>query len=112
MSKMPTDDGGVEIPVLGLTKHGGYIVPFTSSTANSSPQISGTKVASLHATVDCFVEITVDNAAANTSNSHFLPASSMVDISLGQGVSTANYSKYISVIGATEAGTLYISKRD
>lgn len=108
MSKQPKDDGGNVIPVLGLRKAGGMIVPFTTS-ANTSPALSGhTSVVSVHSTVACFIETGDANVVANVSNSHFVPANASMDLSVDTDSSVKTH---FSVIG-TEAGILYLSERE
>ena len=46
-----------------------------------------------------------------TSNGHFLPASTFLDISLGGGIQVREFDKYICVIGSSDSGTLYVSER-
>ena len=112
MSKQPRDDGMEPIPVLGLRPNGGYQVPFTSNS-NTSPAIAGSiRVVTLYSTQDCFIETGGASVVANTSNSHFLPASLPYDISLGAETDATNNDKYVAVIQAVSGGTLYISERD
>ena len=112
MSKQPRDDGNDPIPVLALRPNRGLQVPFTSSS-NTSPQIShSVRVVTLFATQDCFVEVGDSGVEANTSNSHFLSGSIPYDISLGAETNPADNDKYVAVIQAQTAGTLYISERD
>ena len=112
MSKQPRDDGNDPIPVLGLRPNAGHQVPF-SSDSNTSPAISSSiRVVTLYSTQDCFIETGGASVEANTSNSHFLPASLPYDISLGAETDATNNDKYIAVIQATSGGTLYISERD
>jgi hypothetical protein len=112
MSKQPRDDGMEPIPVLGLRPNGGYQVPFTASS-NTSPAIAGSiRVVTLYSTQDCFIETGNAATVANTANSHFLPNSIPYDISLGAETDSTLNDKYVAVIQATTAGTLYISERD
>lgn len=107
MSKQPRDDAGQSIPILGYKPQKGMIIPFTDS-ANTSPKISSdVLVLSLYSTTDCFVEFGDANVIANTSNSHFIPASMPQDVSL---LVYDTHMEYVSVIGS-EAGVLYISER-
>jgi len=110
MSKQPRDDGNAPIPVLGYRKHGGYKVPFTTS-ANTSPQISAAvRVVSLYSTAAGFFETGDSGIEANTSNSHYIPASTFIDVSLGSENDASTLDKYISIVGIS-SGTLYISER-
>lgn len=112
MSKQPRDDGNDPIPVLALRPNRGLQVPYTASS-NTSPQISNSvRVVTLFSTQDCFVEVGGASVEANTSNSHFLSGSIPYDISLGAETNPADNDKYVAVIQAQTAGTLYISERD
>jgi len=113
MSKQPRDDGNSPIPVLGLRNYGGQQVPFTTSTSNTSQQISSSvRVVTLYTTQDAFIETHgVQTIIPNTQNAHFIPASIPYDISLGFENDAADNDKFVTVIGATADGILYISER-
>lgn len=114
MSQQPKDNANEPIPVLGLRPNGGYQVPFTAATANTSPRISNSvRVVTLYSTVDAFIETAeTDSVSANSTNSHFLPATVPYDISLGPEVVSENNDRFVAVIGSTSSGVLYISERD
>jgi len=114
MSKQPRDDGNEAIPVLGLRTRGGQNVAFNTSTATTSQQISDSvRVVTLYATADAFIEthgsVTV---TPNAANAHFLPSSIPYDISLGFENDAINNDKFVTVLGISESGTLYISERE
>ena len=112
MSKQPRDDGNEPIPVLGLRPNKGHQVPHTTSS-NTSPAISpSVRVVSLYSTTDCFIETGDVTITANQSNSHFLPSGFIYDVSLGAETTASQNDKYVAVISATDAGTLYISERE
>lgn len=113
MSKQPRDDGNEAIPVLGIRPNGGHIVPYTAATSNTSPQISNSiRVVTLYSTEDIFVETGDSGISSNKVNSHFIPATVPYDISLGAENEAVQNDRFISVIGATAIGTLYISERE
>ena len=113
MSKQPRDDGNEAIPVLGIRPNGGHQVPFTAATSNTSPAISDSiRVVTLYSTEDVFVETGASGVTSNKINSHFIPATVPYDISLGAENEAAQNDRYVSVIGATAIGTLYISERE
>ena len=113
MSKQPRDDGNEPIPVLGIRPNGGHIVPYTASTSNVSQQISNSiRVVTLYSTEDVFVETGDSGVTANKVNSHFIPSTVPYDISLGAENEAVQNDRYVSVIGATAIGTLYISERE
>ena len=54
-TQMPMDGQNEAINVLGLRNGKGHVVPFTSSSANTSPEFGPTiSVVTVYATVDCF----------------------------------------------------------
>lgn len=114
MSQQPKDNANEPIPVLGLRPSGGYQVPFTAATSNTSPRIANSvRVVTLYSTQDAFIETgTTDSIAADTTDSHFLPATIPYDISLGPEVVSENNDRFVAVIGSTSSGVLYISERD
>ena len=112
MSKQPRDDANDPIPVLGLRPNGGHQVPFTTGSSNTSPQISETiSVISVFSTKDCFIQTGSSDVTCTTSNGHFLPASTLIDLALGGGALVRDFDKFICVIGSEEAGTLFVSER-
>jgi hypothetical protein len=111
MSKQPRDDANSPIPVLGLKKHGGQQISIGGSATLSDPFSLKTRVISIYATEDCFVEIGDADIEANTSNSHIVPGTIMLDLSISSDLVSSTTSRYLSVIGAL-GGTLYISERE
>jgi len=113
MSKQPRDDGNDAIPVLGLRPNGGHQVAFNTSTSTRSSAISpNIRVVTLYSTADFYVETGDVTVEANTSNSHFIPASVPYDISLGPETVAAENDRYVAVIGDTASATLHISERE
>ena len=114
MSQQPKDNANEPIPVLGFRPNGGHQVPFTTSTSNTSPRIANSvRVVTLYSTEDAFFETGEANTVtANSTNSHFLPKTVPYDISLGPEVVSENNDRFVSVIGNTSSGTLFISERD
>ena len=108
----PADGQNQPINVLGLNPGKGHQVPFTTSEANTSPQISETiSVISVFSTKDCFIQTGGSDVTCTTSNGHFLPASTLIDLALGGGALVREFDKFICVIGSEEAGTLFVSER-
>ena len=109
---MPADGQNQAINVLGLNPGKCHQVPFTTSEANTSPQISETlSVISVFSTKDCFIQTGSSDVTCTTSNGHFLPASTFLDLSLGGGALVREFDKFICVIGDSEAGKLFVSER-
>lgn len=112
MTTMPADDRNQAINVLGLNPGKGHQVPFTSSSSNASPQISETiSVVSVYSTVDAFIQTGDSDVSCTTSNGHFLPASTIIDLGLGGGALVREFDKFVCVIGSSGSGTLYVSER-
>ena len=114
MSQQPKDNANEPIPVLGFRPNGGHQVPYTNSTSTASPRISNSvRVVTLYSTEDAFFETgETDSVSANSTNSHFLPKTVPYDVSLGPEVVSENNDRFVSVIGSTSSGILYISERD
>ena len=109
---MPADGQNQAINVLNLSPGKGHQVPFTAGAANTSPQISDTiSVISVYSTKDCFIQTGDADVTCTTSNGHFLPATTLIDIGLGGGIEVRNFDKFICVIGDSDAGKLYVSER-
>ena len=111
-TQMPMDGGNQAINVLGLKPGKGHQVPFTSGSANTSPEISETiSVVTVYSTADCFIQTGDSDVTCTTSNGHFLPATTVIDLGLGGGIAVRDFDKYICVIGSSSSGTLYVSER-
>ena len=109
---MPADGQNQAINVLGLKPGKGHQVPFTAGSANTSPEISETiSVISIYSTKDCFIQTGDSDVTCTTSNGHFLPATTFLDIALGGGALVREFDKFICVIGSSDSGTLYVSER-
>jgi hypothetical protein len=46
------------------------------------------------------------------ANGHFLPAQTLIDISLGSQTNAADTNKFISILAQDTNGTLFISERE
>jgi len=113
MSKQPRDDANEPIPVLGLRPAGGSKITFNASTATVSGRFANSiRVITLYSTADCYIEIGDDTVIANSANSHFVPLGFIYDVALGSQLIASETSKFISAIGDSASGTLYISERN
>ena len=112
MSKQPRDDANAPIPVLGFRPGGGQSITLSTSSARSSAISNSIRVITLLSNVDCFVETGDSSVTALASNGHFLPASTMVDVSLGSQVTAADNARYVAAIVSTGAGLLRVSERE
>ena len=111
MSKQPRDDANAPIPVLGLRPSGGQSVSISSSSARSTELNSHIRVVTLFSDTDCFIETGDSSVTASTSTSHFLPASTLFDLSLGSETNASDGDKFIAAITSSGTGTLRISER-
>ena len=111
-TQMPMDGQNEAINVLGLRTGKGHVVPFTSSAANTTPEFGPTiSVVTVYATVDCFLQTGGSDGTVGTSNGLFLPSSPEIALGLGGGIMVRDFYKYLSVIGSSSDGTLYVSER-
>ena len=112
MSKQPRDDANAPIPVLGLRPSGGQSVSISGTSARSTQISSSVRVITLFSDTDCFIESGDSSVTASTSTSHFLPASTLFDLSLGSETNASDGNKFIAAITSSGTGTLRISERE
>ena len=108
-TRLPTDTNDVAIPALRLNPGAAHsITANTSSNRNSVAFDSGTRVISLYATEDVFVNFGDASVTASTSD-HFFPQGVYYDIAVAADAS-ADYS-HIAVLQVSTPGTVYISEK-
>tara|TARA_Y100000356_G_C11145248_1_gene227606 strand:+ start:66 stop:404 length:339 start_codon:yes stop_codon:yes gene_type:complete len=112
MSKQPRDDANAPIPVLGLKPGGGQAVSISTTTARSTAISNSIRVVTLFSDTDCFIETGDSSVTASTSTSHFLPASTLFDLSLGSETVASDNDKFVAAITSSGSGTLRISERE
>lgn len=105
MLKQIKDDSGEIVPLLSYKTRGASQLNYTTAAANSLVLTS--KIVSITSTSTCFIELSANNLAANTSISHYIVSNIPYDLSIG----AEKTNTYLSVIGSTNSGTLYISER-
>lgn len=108
---LPTDSNDNPIPVMRLRPGAAHqIAAITASSAkNTTAFDNNTRVISIYADTDIYVECG-DNTVTATSSSHFFPAGLYYDVSIGEpSQSTRNY---IAVIAKSADGTVYISEKE
>ena len=112
MTKFVKDDEGHPVPLLGYKSLGGQAISFNSSTATLSTQFHiTTDIITITATSPVFIALGNSSVVANKANSHYILDSVPYDIVLGSNFVGPQDSLYLSVIGSTSSGTLYISER-
>ena len=118
-SSMPLDNRGNVIPCITLRADGGAhkITTSTSSPArNTVPFKDDTIVIAVWATEDVYIKfLDSPNDAPASASDHFYPASVYYNFDLGGRIGAAYADptpgkKYISVLGVSGAGTVYISE--
>lgn len=110
MTKLPDDDNKRPIPALRLKQDGAHSISATSSsTSNANAFDQNTKVVSVYATVDVYLNFG-DSGISADANDHFYPAGIYYDFSIGE--EDARH-KYLAVLraGSTD-GTVYISEKE
>tara|TARA_Y100001937_G_C7097700_1_gene320933 strand:+ start:567 stop:905 length:339 start_codon:yes stop_codon:yes gene_type:complete len=112
MSKQPRDDANAPIPVLGLKPGGGQSVSISTENARSAAISNHIRVVTLFSDADCFIETGDSTVTASTETSHFLPGSTLFDISLGSEIVASENDRFIAAITSSGSGTLRISERE
>jgi hypothetical protein len=113
MSNQPRDDDNAPIPVLGLRPSKAHTVPYTTDSANTSPSFDDTnRVVTLFSTSNAFIQTGASTVTVAAANGHFLPAQTLIDISLGSQTNAADTNKFISILAQDTNGTLFISERE
>ena len=110
MSKQPKDDANVAIPVLSLKFNGGQQITSGADSQRSTAFEPTTKVITVYATEDIFVEIGDDSVEANQSTSHYIPSGIPYDLALGTDLNERQ-ERFLAVIQVSTSGTVYVSER-
>ena len=110
MSKQPKDDANVAIPVLSLKPGGGQQLTASGSSVRSSAFSKTTRVITVYAEEDIFVEIGDSTVTANQSTSHYIPGTVPYDLSLGTDFDERE-DRFLAVIQVSTGGTVYVSER-
>lgn len=109
MSKQPRDDGNAAIPVLGFRYQGAQRIAISATSTLSTAFAANVRVISIYADADCYFEIGDHTISADVLTSHFLPAGTYLDVSLGSSLVSSDNAKHIAVIGTS--GMLHVSER-
>ena len=110
MSKQPKDDANVAIPVLSLRPGGGQQLTASGTSVRSSAFSKTTRVITVYAEEDIFVEIGDSSVTANQSTSHYIPSGIPYDLSLGTDFDEREL-RFLAVIQVSTGGTVYVSER-
>ena len=112
MSGQPRDDKNAPIPVMSLRPQTGQKINFTDSSQRSTEFAPSTRVITVFATKNVFVELGDSSVTANQTNSHFLGANIPYDLSLGDDTISSETFKFLAVVRDSEDGVLHISERE
>ena len=108
-TRLPTDSNDETIPALRLKPDSAHTITSSASSArNASAFDENTRVISLFATEDVYLNFGGASVTADTSD-HFFPKGVYYDMAIGADAS-AQYT-HVAVLQVTSGGTLYISEK-
>lgn len=97
------------IPALGLNPNGAHTINATSTSArNANAFDPNTRIISLYATGDVFIQFGDENIIADNT-SHFFPAGLYYDFAIGGD--KVMHTPYMAVIATNANCTVYISEK-
>lgn len=109
-TKFPLDSNDTPIPVLRLKNGGAQNITSTATSARNGTAFNAeTRVVSLYATQDVYINFG-DSAVTATTADHFYPAGLYYDFAIG-GDGTGHYT-HLAVLRATTNGTVYLSEKE
>ncbi len=109
MTTLPMDRDNNPIPALGLNPNGAHIINSTNaSTRNGTAFNTDTRVISIYATDDVFIQFGDLNVTATTAD-HFLPKGLYYDFAIG-GDKVMHMSHVATIANNTDC-TVYISEK-
>lgn len=119
MTNLPTDKNENAIPAVSLKPNGAQTIAVSGTTARNATAFT-TRVITILATHDMYVELGDDSVEATTTTSHFIKKDIYHDIAIdnngGQAWDDGRADTYtythIAAIMASGSGTLYISERE
>ena len=112
MSGQPRDDKNAPIPVMSLRPATGQQISFTDTSQRSTEFAPSTRVITVFATQDAFIELGSSTVTANQTNSHFIGSRIPYDFSLGDDTISSDTFKFLAVIRSSDNGVLHISERE
>jgi hypothetical protein len=109
-TQLPLDHNGNPIPALRLQSGGAHAITTTASSARNTTAFSAdTRVVSLYASQDVYIQFG-DSSVSATTSSHFFPAGVYYDMALG-GDGTGHYT-HIAALRVSADGVLRISEKE
>ncbi|MCB9983774.1 MAG: hypothetical protein H6861_08925 [Rhodospirillales bacterium] len=108
-TKLPLDSNDNPIPALRLKDNGAHVVATSGTSArNSTAFDADTRVISVYATEDVYLNFGDSSVSAGTSD-HFFPAGVYYDVALGGGATA--HDTHVAALRVSTNGQLYISEK-
>lgn len=108
-TKLPLDSNDNPIPALRLKDGGAHVIATSAASArNSTAFDADTRVISVYATEDVYLNFGDSSVSATTSD-HFFPAGVYYDVALGGGATA--HDTYVAALRVSTNGQLYISEK-
>ena len=109
-TKLPLDTNDNPIPALRLKDSGAHTISTSITSARNTLAFSNdTKIISLYATQDVYINFG-DSTVVATNSDHFFPANTYYDIAIGD--ESTGHNAYIATLRDSADGTLYISEKE
>lgn len=109
-TKLPLDSNDNAIPAMRLLASGAHTISSTASSARNSTAFNAeTRVVSVYATKDVYLNFG-DSGVTADSGDHFFPAGVYYDFAIG-GDGTAHYT-HLAALRVSEDGNVYISEKE
>ena len=109
-TKLPLDTNDNPIPALRLKDSGAHVIASAAVSARNTTAFDGeTRVVSLYATQDVYLNFGDSSVTASASD-HFFPAGVYYDVALG-GDGTGHNS-HVAVLRVASDGQVYISEKE
>ncbi len=109
-TKLPLDSNKNPIPALRLKNSGAHVISSAASSArNTTPFNADTRVISVYASEDVYINFGGASVTA-TSSDHFFPAGTYYDFAIG-GDGTGHYT-HIAVLRVNADGNVYVSEKE
>lgn len=107
---LPTDMDDNPIPAVRFADGAAHTITSSAASArNSSAFDADTRIISIYATEDVYINFGDSSVTASASD-HFFPKNIYYDVAIGGGC-TNQYS-HMAVLQVSSAGTLYISEKE
>lgn len=107
---LPTDSNDNTIPAVRLKPAGAHTITTSgTSVRNIMPFDADTRIISIYATEDVYLNFGDDTVTAATTD-HFFPAGTYYDFSIG-GDNVRHYT-HVAALQVSTGGTVYVSEKE